>query len=216
MAPNSQVCCIVPEYLLRGIADSTANPEEHRQRARESITYHRAYCSARKERFAALCQPRGSQQHPHNAARQSIVPEQMLRHISEADGVDDDTKSRARSQLADLQKAIASYKADQGTTAPKTLAATGAQQPDGGHFWRAVYDAQHNSSEAKLPGKVVRTEGQVPSKDTAINEAFDNVGKVLDFYLTIFKWNSIDNNNMHVISSVHFAKNYENACKWYS
>ncbi|KAH8902070.1 metalloprotease [Coniochaeta sp. PMI_546] len=216
MARNSHVCCIVPEYLLRGIAESTANPEEHRQCARESLAYHRLYCSARKERFAALALPRGSQQHPHNVARQSIVPEQMLRHIAEADDVDDETKSRARAQLEDLQKAISSYKAQQGIAGEQTQrtlasAAAGTQPDDGGHFWRAVYDAQHNANEARLPGKVIRAEGQGPSKDKAVNEAFDNVGKVLDFYLSIFKWRSIDNNNMHVLSSVHFAKNYENA-----
>lgn len=220
MAHNSHVCSIVPEYLLRGIAESTANPEEHRQIARESLAYHHTYCSARKARFAALTLPRGSQQHPHNAARQSIVPEQMLRHIAEADDVDAETKARARAQLEDLQRAIGSYKIQQGIAgeqSQKTLAAAGAgkkQPDDGGRFWRAVYDAQHNTSEARLPGKVVRVEGQGASKDTAANEAFDNVGKVLDFYLSIFNWRSIDNNNMHVLSSVHFAKNYENACKF--
>jgi Zn-dependent metalloprotease len=144
----------------------------------------------------------------------------MLRHIAEADDVDDDTKSRARAQLDDLQKAIGSYKVQQGIAAAhgddeqsqKTLA--GKKKPDdSGGFWRAVYDAQNSANEAKLPGKQVRIEGQGPSKDVAVNEAFDNVGKVLEFYLTIFKWRSIDNDNMHVLSSVHFGKNYENACK---
>jgi hypothetical protein len=222
MARTPHVCRIVPDYLLRGIAESSANAEDHRQCARESLAYHQSYCSARKARFAALAQPRGSQNHPHNAgaARQSIVPEHLLRHIVDAEGVDADTKSSARAQLEDLQKAIGSYKAQQGLageqSSQKTLAGdkTQTQQPGGNAstgFWRAVYDAQHNSSEARLPGKVVRVEGQVPSKDTAVNEAYDNVGKVLDFYLSVFKWRSIDNNNMHVLSSVHFAKNYENA-----
>ena len=50
-------------------------------------------------------------------------------------------------------------------------------------------------------------------KDHAVNEAYDNVGHVLDFYLKKFHWKSIDNKNAKVISSVHFGESYENACK---
>ncbi len=54
-------------------------------------------------------------------------------------------------------------------------------------------------------------EGQKAATDEAANEAFDNVGRVLDFYQSIFNWKSIDNKNMHVLSSVHFSQDYENA-----
>ncbi|KAG4216548.1 hypothetical protein PC116_g34971, partial [Phytophthora cactorum] len=77
--------------------------------------------------------------------------------------------------------------------------------------YRAVYDANHDSNEAHLPGKVVRVEGQKASNDESANEAYDNAGLVLSFYADIFNWKSIDNKNMHVISSVHFGQNYENA-----
>ncbi|KAB5518844.1 metalloprotease [Coniochaeta sp. 2T2.1] len=191
MTANSHICCIVPEYLLRGIAESSANTEEHRHIARESFAYHRTYCNARKERFAALAQPRGSLAHKSaTATRQSIIPEHVLRHISDSADVDDETREQRQKTL--------------------TTAAT-KPKPDDDKFWRAVYDAQHTTNERGLPGKVVRVEGQKASKDKAVNEAYDNVGKVLEFYLSIFKWKSIDNNNMHVLSSVHFAKNYENA-----
>jgi Zn-dependent metalloprotease len=78
---------------------------------------------------------------------------------------------------------------------------------------RAVYDARHVSSESELPGKLVRAEGDKEAKDKIVNEAYDNVGTVLQFYKDKFKWNSIDNKNMDVISSVHFGEQYENACK---
>jgi Zn-dependent metalloprotease len=60
---------------------------------------------------------------------------------------------------------------------------------------------------------LVRAEGQKAAKDKAVNEAYDNVGHVLQMYKDLFNWQSIDNQNMHVVSSVHFGKNYENACK---
>lgn len=79
--------------------------------------------------------------------------------------------------------------------------------------YRAVYDAHHITNETGLPGKIVRAEGEKAVKDKAVNDAFDNVGHVLTFYKEKFQWNSIDNKNMDVISSVHFGQQYENACK---
>ena len=78
-----------------------------------------------------------------------------------------------------------------------------------------MYDAKHSSNQGQLPGKLVRAEGEKKVKDKAVNEAFDNVGIVLDFYKKHFNWNSIDNKNMDVISTVHFGKDYENACKFF-
>lgn len=81
--------------------------------------------------------------------------------------------------------------------------------------YRAVYDAGHKTSESDLPGKLMRAEGEKQVKDKAVNEAFDNVGAVLAFYKDKFKWNSIDNKNADVISSVHFGQKYENACTYF-
>lgn len=76
-----------------------------------------------------------------------------------------------------------------------------------------MYDAHNTNSETDLPGKLVRAEGEAKVKDEAVNEAFDNVGLVLEFYKEHFKWKSIDNKNADVLSSVHFGQKYENACK---
>lgn len=78
--------------------------------------------------------------------------------------------------------------------------------------YRAVYDAEHATEPTELPGKLERAEGQPKTKDNAVNEAYDNVGAVLDFYRKKFHWESIDNKNCDVISSVHFGESYENAC----
>lgn len=72
----------------------------------------------------------------------------------------------------------------------------------------------HNKdNEGSLPGEIVRAEGEPKVKDKAVNEAFDNVGTVLEFYKEHFKWHSIDNKNTDVISTVHFGEAYENACR---
>ena len=81
--------------------------------------------------------------------------------------------------------------------------------------YRAVHDASNSFQESELPGKLVRAEGEPKVEDKAVNQAYANVGTVLKFYKDHFKWNSIDNKNADIISTVHFGEAYENACKLY-
>src|SRR5262249_50846633 len=85
--------------------------------------------------------------------------------------------------------------------APLVTLATGEKR-------RTVYDAQHTS---KLPGKLVRAEGDPKSKDSSVNEAYDGAGKTYDFYFDVFERNSIDGKGMRLDSSVHYRKNFDNA-----
>ena len=68
---------------------------------------------------------------------------------------------------------------------------------------RVVYDAQQTDL---LPGKVVRSEGQSPVSDVAVNDAYDLSGDAYDFYEQVFQRNSLDNNGMMLVSSVHVAE----------
>lgn len=63
---------------------------------------------------------------------------------------------------------------------------------------------------------MLRAEGEPPAKDKAANDAYDNVGRVLQMFKDFYNWTSVDNRNMHIISTVHFGTNYENACEWLS
>lgn len=73
---------------------------------------------------------------------------------------------------------------------------------------RTVYDAQEGS---QLPGVKVRGEGDPPSSDTAVNEAYDGSGLTYDLYFDIYGRNSIDNNGLPLNSTVHYQKSYDNA-----
>jgi hypothetical protein len=208
-------CSIVPPYLLRAIAESSVNSDHHRECARRSLVLRDAITACRKERLAALTAPRGQK---HTTVPQGIVPDFLLKQIIESSDVDEDTKCRARSELDDVLRIIGSYQVQQGIASASeqhtlTKKPKPKPKPTPVHFWRGVYDAKHDENEADLPGTAIRIEGQPACEDEAVNQAFDNVGKVLDFYLAIFNWRSIDNKNMHVLSSVHFASDYENACK---
>ena len=73
---------------------------------------------------------------------------------------------------------------------------------------RVLYDARNGSS---LPGTVVRKEGEAPSADVAVNEAYDGSGVTYDLYNNVYQRNSIDGNGMRLDSTVHYRKGYDNA-----
>lgn len=69
-----------------------------------------------------------------------------------------------------------------------------------------IYDAKNKKS---LPGELIASpEG---SSDIEVIEAYKSSIKVYDFYLKVFGRNSIDNNGMEILSSVHYRKGYNNA-----
>ncbi len=73
---------------------------------------------------------------------------------------------------------------------------------------RTIYDAQNQTT---LPGKLVRGEGDGPTGDIAVNEAYDFSGATYDFYQKAYNRNSIDDQGMRLDSSVHYDQDYDNA-----
>jgi Zn-dependent metalloprotease len=73
---------------------------------------------------------------------------------------------------------------------------------------RVVYDAKNGSN---LPGTVVRKEGDDPSADMTVNEAYDGSGITYDLYDNVYQRNSIDGNGMRLDSTVHYRQGYDNA-----
>jgi len=73
---------------------------------------------------------------------------------------------------------------------------------------RSVYDAKNGTN---LPGTLVRSEGDGPVSDVAVNEAFDGSGVTYDMYSEVFKRDSIDGNGLPLNSTVHYQKGYDNA-----
>ena len=76
-------------------------------------------------------------------------------------------------------------------------------QPD-----REVYDGQ---KKARLPGKLVRSEGQGPVTDPVVNEVYDGAGAVYDLYAKQYGRDSLDGQGLKLIQTVHHRRNYDNA-----
>jgi Zn-dependent metalloprotease len=75
---------------------------------------------------------------------------------------------------------------------------------------RTVYDVEHGGRRA-LPGRRVRGEGDPPSEDDAVNEAYDGADNVYDFYKAVFDRDSIDGSGLELVSSVHYGVGFDNA-----
>ncbi len=73
---------------------------------------------------------------------------------------------------------------------------------------RITYDAEYGSS---LPGRVVRSEGEPPTGDPAVDEAHDGAGSTYDLYQEIYGRDSIDGRAMRIESTVHYQRGYDNA-----
>lgn len=73
---------------------------------------------------------------------------------------------------------------------------------------RTVHTA--NGSQT-LPGAVVRAEGQPATGDAAVDEAYDGLGATFEFFEKVFARNSIDDEGMPLVATVHFGQQYNNA-----
>ncbi|AFY42464.1 M4 family metallopeptidase [Nostoc sp. PCC 7107] len=80
--------------------------------------------------------------------------------------------------------------------------------PSPGEKRRTIYDAKNGQ---QLPGTVVRHEGDPPSTDEAVNEAYDAAGATYDLYYEVFERNSVDDKGLRLDSTVHYGVKYDNA-----
>jgi Zn-dependent metalloprotease len=73
-----------------------------------------------------------------------------------------------------------------------------------------VYDVEHGG-RSSLPGKKVRSDGDQPSADASVNEAYDGSNATYDFYKEAYGRNSVDGEGMELVSSVHYGVGFDNA-----
>ncbi len=130
---------------------------------------------------------------------QCIVPPHMLREIAQ-NGTPEQREWALRTMMRSAefrgQRAI--------LTDYPTLAASATAA--GKH--RIIYHADFQSN---LPGRQVRVEGDPPTSDAAVDEAYDGSGATYDLYNQVYSRNSIDGNGLRLDSTVHYLKGYDNA-----
>ncbi len=72
-----------------------------------------------------------------------------------------------------------------------------------GAMRRTIYDGAQSDN---IHGKIVRTEGQGPVADPAVNEAYDSSGDTYQFYFENFGRNSVDGQGLRLDSIVHYRE----------
>ena len=131
--------------------------------------------------------------HPHRAVC-TILPPHILRKLSE------NPKLRER-VLRTLELSQSLRAARQAFIARPLAAVAGTKH-------RTIYDAKNGTT---LPGTQVRDEGQPPTADVAVTEAYDYSGDTYDFYSQVFSRNSVDDHGLTLKSTVHYDQSYDNA-----
>lgn len=73
---------------------------------------------------------------------------------------------------------------------------------------RTIFDAENTEN---LPGTTVRREGDDPTDDLSVNEAYEGLGSTWDLFSTAFSRNSIDGLGLPLNATVHYGFEYDNA-----
>ncbi|MEV4255628.1 M4 family metallopeptidase [Spirillospora sp. NPDC049652] len=73
---------------------------------------------------------------------------------------------------------------------------------------RTIDDAGNSET---LPGRTVRAEGAEATSDAVVNQAYDWLGVVFDFYEAAYRRDSIDGAGLPMVSTVHYGQGYDNA-----
>lgn len=73
---------------------------------------------------------------------------------------------------------------------------------------RTVSDA---AGRETLPGRIMRIENGPAVEDPAANEAYDGLGATYDFFSAAFGRDSIDDEGMALLATVHYGDHYDNA-----
>ncbi|HEX5089926.1 MAG TPA: M4 family metallopeptidase, partial [Nocardioides sp.] len=122
--------------------------------------------------------------------RHCFVPPYLLQEI-------------ARNRPEDAGWVLQMLAHDERLRTQRTVQAPPATSPD----W-VVHTARNGST---LPGDVVRTAGDDPSGDVAVDEAADGVAASLAMYAEVYDRDSYDDAGASVVATVHYQRSYDNA-----
>lgn len=127
---------------------------------------------------------------------QTIVPPHILRQIADSG----DARLRARAIRALTIRARFEGRRD-------ILSQISLGNPLGEKY-RTVFDAKEGR---RLPGALVRTEGDAAGGDPKVNAVYDSLGIFYDFFHDVYGRNSLDNRGGRLSAVVHFESDFDNA-----
>lgn len=138
----------------------------------------------------------------NGVCRCCIVPPYVLEAVAER-GSDEQRAAALQTLALDHQIRSERVAVAQAQLQSTTVASAGAMRKN-----RRIYTASNGTG---LPGTLVRSAGGAATGDVAVNEAYDGLGATFDLYSTVYGRNSIDDNGMDLIGTVHYGNKYNNA-----
>jgi Zn-dependent metalloprotease len=130
-----------------------------------------------------------------------IVPPHLLKHLADTGNpaVQDAARSAIRMDVAHRDRRLEVVRA---------LSLPAQRQEVDATPNRTIGDAEQHQ---RLPGRVVRTEGQDPVADESVNRAYDGLGDTFKLFLDVYSRNSIDGSGLPLNATVHYGRKYMNA-----
>jgi Zn-dependent metalloprotease len=150
----------------------------------------------------------------HPSPHPAIVPPYLLARIARLDDPRFDAAADAARRSLQRDAPLREWRSagelpsftapDRPVRDERPAAAPGtAPQPD-----RRISDAE---GADRLPGRLVRREGQPPSGDPAVDEAYNGLGDTFEMFARVFARDSIDDAGMPLEATVHYGDRYDNA-----
>ena len=130
-----------------------------------------------------------------------IVPPYVLAHLARLSDPRFKRIAEAAMRTLMFSERLRGERQAIGHIAPRAATPTGTRR-------RTVYDARQG---AGLPGELIRGEDDAPSKDVAVNEAYDGLGATYDLFFDRFGRRSIDGKGMRLDATVHYRRLFNNA-----
>jgi len=147
----------------------------------------------------------------HGSSLCTIVPPYLLVRLARVDDPRLATAAEAarRSLMRDVPiRELRAAAHPSSPAAARTGVRGAASTQVRGRLDRAVSDA---GGLERLPGRLIRREGQPAGSDRAVNEAWAGLGDTHSLFWDIFERDSIDDRGLPLEATVHYGRNYDNA-----
>lgn len=135
----------------------------------------------------------------------TVIPPYVMERLAESG--DPALEARARETLAidaamrGGRRGVPGARPEASSPPPPPSARLGAPS-------RAIHDAEGSTD---LPGRLVRGEGDPPTGDVAVTEAFDGLGATWELFHAAYGRDSLDGKGMGMLATVHYGQRYDNA-----
>ncbi|MCI0538605.1 MAG: M4 family metallopeptidase [Verrucomicrobiales bacterium] len=126
-----------------------------------------------------------------------------VQHTLEIDDIQRNARSLASGRLRGLRGLFRLQRQAMGRVRWRAAGATCTGQAD-----RSVHTANNGQ---RLPGQLVRDEGEGATGDAAVDEAYDGLGKTYDLFCQEYDRDSLDGLGLPMVATVHYGRDYDNA-----